>query len=81
MLQWINTQRSYCPFSLLKRFSYPCRYLDMVHCFSMAIPQLIMACNNVISLIYARWCHLWQNFRQAWLFNNILYIKYFVYKI
>ena len=38
----------------LRRFSYPCRYLGMVHRFGMAIPQLSMACNNVMSLIYNR---------------------------
>ena len=51
--------------ALLKRFSYPCRYMDMVHRFGMAIPQLRMECNNVMSLIYDRWCHLFQNFQQA----------------
>ena len=39
----------------------------MVHQFGMAIPQLSMACNNVMSLTYGRCCHLLQNFQQAWL--------------
>ena len=51
--------------ALLKRFSYPCRYMDMVHRFDMAIPQLSMVCNNVISLIYDRWCDLLKNFQQG----------------
>ena len=46
---------------LLKRFFYPCRYLDIVHRFGMAIQQTI-ACSNMMSLIYDRWCHLLQNF-------------------
>ena len=37
--------------ALLKRFSYPCRYVGMVHRFGMAIPQLSMACKNVMSFI------------------------------
>ena len=32
--------------ALLKRFSYPCRYMDMVHRFGMAIPELSMACDE-----------------------------------
>ena len=30
------------------------RYLDMVHRLGTAIPQLTMACNNVMSLMYDR---------------------------
>ena len=48
--------------ALFKEFSYSCRYFDMVRRFCMAIPQLSMACNNIMSLIYNRWCHLLQNF-------------------
>ena len=46
----------------------------MVHCFDMAIPQLSMACNDVVSLICDRWCHLLQNFQQAWLSRENLTI-------
>ena len=60
--------------ALLKRFSYPWRYLDMVHRFGMAVPQLSMACNNVMNLIYDRWCHLLQNFQQVWLSRKRLTI-------
>ena len=48
--------------ALFKGFSYSCRYFDMVRRFCMAIPQLSMACNNIINLIDNRWCHLLQNF-------------------
>ena len=48
--------------------------MDMVHRFGMAIPQLSMACNNVMSLIYDSWCHLLQNFQQAWLSRENLTI-------
>ena len=60
--------------ALFKWFSYPCRYLDMVHRFGMAISQLSMACNNVMNLIYDRWCHLLQNFQQVWLSRKKLTI-------
>ena len=68
----LNGVTAFC--ALLKRFSYPCRYMDMVHRFGIAIPQLSMACNNVMSLIYDRWCHLLQNFQQAWLSRENLTI-------
>ena len=51
--------------ALLKRFSYPCHYMDMVHRFGMVIPQLSMAWNNVMSVIYDWWCDLLQNFQLA----------------
>ena len=35
--------------ALFKGFSYSCRYFDMVRRFCMAIPQLSMACNNIMS--------------------------------
>ena len=60
--------------ALLKRFSYPCRCLNMVYRFGMAIPQLSMACNNAMNLIYDRWCHLLQNFQQVWLSRKTLTI-------
>ena len=50
--------------ALLKRFSYPCHYMDMVHRFGMVIPQPSMAWNNVMSLINDWWCDL-QNFQLA----------------
>ena len=46
-------------------------YLDMVHPFSMTIPGISMTCNNVMSLIYDRWCHS-TSMVITQKFNNIL---------
>ena len=51
--------------ALLKRFSYPCHYMDMVHRFGMVVPQPSMAWNNVMSLINDWWCDFLQNFQLA----------------
>ena len=57
--------------ALLQRISSPCRYLDMVHPFSITIPRIGMTCNNVLSLIYDRWCHS-TSMVITQKFNNIL---------
>ena len=51
----------------LKRFSYPCRYADMVPLFSRPIPQICMITNNVMNFIYDRWHHLLFDLDQPWL--------------
>ena len=51
----------------LKRFSYPCRYADMVPLFSRPIPQICMITNNVMNFIYDRWRHLLFDLNQPWL--------------
>ena len=50
---------------LLKRFAYPCRYLDLVPRFARPIPQLCMLFNHMMNLIYSNWHH--NNFQQPWL--------------
>ena len=52
---------------LLKRFAYPCRYLDLVPRFARPIPQLCMVSNHLMNLIYSNWHHLLTNFQQPWL--------------
>ena len=37
---------------LLKRFSYPCRYLDMVHRFARPVPEISMITNTVMDHIF-----------------------------
>jgi hypothetical protein len=44
--------------TFLKRFAYPCRYVDMVHRFSRPEPQLCMISNQVLNIIHERWQHL-----------------------
>ena len=51
----------------LKRFSYPCRYADMVPLFSRPIPQICMSTNNVMNFIYYRWRRLLFDLNQPWL--------------
>ena len=52
---------------LLKRFAYPCRYVDMCPRFGRSIPQLCLISNNVMDFIYTSWNHLEHTFVQPWL--------------
>ena len=52
---------------LLKRFAYPCRYLDLVPRFARPILQLCMVSNHLMNLIYSNWHHLLTNLQQPWL--------------
>ena len=56
---------AFCVF--LKRYAYPCRYVDMVSRFGRAIPQLCMMNNTVLNRIHTQWDHLLTNFNQQWL--------------
>ena len=38
--------------ALLKRFSYPCRYVDMIPRFGRAVPELSMMSNYCLDFIY-----------------------------
>ena len=42
---------------MLKRFEYPCRYLDLMPRFAKPVPQLCMVSNHVINLTYTQWNH------------------------
>ena len=42
----------------LKRFAYPCRYLDMIPRFARPEPQLCMISNAVMNNLYQTWNHL-----------------------
>ena len=52
---------------MLKRFAYPCRYLDVMVRFAKPVPQLCMASNHVMNLIYTQWNHLLTDLDQPWL--------------
>ena len=52
---------------LLKRFAYPCRYLDMIPRFERPVPQLSMICNKMLNMIYDNWGILLTSFNQDWL--------------
>ena len=42
---------------LLKRYSFPCRYSDMIPIFGRPVPELCMICNTVTDWIYAHRSH------------------------
>ena len=52
---------------LLKRYSYPYRYLDLTPRFGRPVPQLCMIANHVMNFIYERWHHLLTSINQPWL--------------
>ena len=52
---------------LLKRFAYPCRYLDMIPRFALSVPQLCMVANTAMNFVYNTWGHLLRTFNQPWL--------------
>ena len=50
--------------TFLKRFSYLCRYVDIVPIFARPIPQLSIICNHVTDKVYSDWGHLLSTFNQ-----------------
>lgn len=52
---------------LLKRFAYPCRYVDMIPRFARPEPQLCMISNLVMNDLYQTHDHLLTNLHQDWL--------------
>ena len=53
---------------LLKRFAYPCRYVDLIPRFARPEPQLCMISNTTMNLIYTdNWQNLLVNLNQPWL--------------
>ena len=53
--------------AVLKRFAYPCRFIDMIQIFARSIPQLSIICNQMTNLIYENWNYLLSNLNQPWL--------------
>ena len=51
----------------LKRFAYPCRFVDLIPCFGRPISQLCMATNLVVDHIFDSFGHLLANLDQPWL--------------
>ena len=56
-----------CLCMLLKIFSYPCRYLDMMPRFGRPVPQMSMITCHTMNLVYNDWNHLLSPFNQPWL--------------
>ena len=61
----VDSVEALCIF--LKRFAYPCRYVDLIPRFARPISQLCMACNLVTDMIYDRFNHLLTDLNQPWL--------------
>ena len=51
----------------LKRFAYPCRFVDLIPRFGRPISQLCMATNLVVDHIFDSFGHLLANLDQPWL--------------
>ena len=51
----------------LKRFTYPCRYADLVPRFGRPVPQLCMITNMMVDDLFDRYSHLLQELDQPWL--------------
>ena len=51
----------------LKRFAYPCRYVDLVPRFARPVPQLCIITNHMIDFIFGQWGRLLSDFQQQWL--------------
>ena len=49
---------------LLKRFAYPCRYLDMVPRFGRPVPELCVISNTVMDMIFEQWGFLLTSFNR-----------------
>ena len=56
----------------LKRFTYPCRYADLVPRFGRPVPQLCMIINLVVDYLFDRYSYLLHNLNQAWLSSQNL---------
>ena len=56
----------------LKRFAYPCRYVDMIPRFGRPEPQLCMISNAVMNELYQTWNRLLTDLNQDWLSPNHL---------
>lgn len=61
----VNVVEAVCV--LLKRFAYPCRYVDLIPRFARPEPQICMISNTTMNLIYDNWQHLLVNLNQPWL--------------
>ena len=51
----------------LKRYTYPCRYADLVPRFGRPVPQLSMITNLVVDCLLDIYGDLLHNLNQAWL--------------
>ena len=58
----VDRVEAFCIF--LKRYTYSCRYLDMMPRFRRPVPQLCMVSNAVMNFLYNQWNYLLSTFDQ-----------------
>eukprot|EP00794_Sanderia_malayensis_P001370 gene1370-biopygen1120 len=61
----VNSVEALC--ICLKRFAYPCRYVDLIPRFARPVPHLCMVSNLVTDMIFDRFHNLLTNLDQPWL--------------
>ena len=66
----VDRTEAFCVF--LKRFAYPCRYVDLIPRFARPEPQLCMISNALMNSIYTGWRHLLLDLNQPWLSSQHL---------
>ena len=60
----VDRTKAFCVF--LKRFAYPCRYVDLIPRFAGPEPPLCMISNAVMNAIYTSWRHLLLDLNPPW---------------
>ena len=58
----VSSLEALCIF--LKRYAYPCRYLDMISRFCRSVPELCIINNHMLNFIYDRWSFLLSSMNQ-----------------
>ena len=58
----VDRVEAFCIF--LKRYEYPCRYLDIMPRLCRPVPQLCMVSNAVMNFLYNQWNYLLSTFDQ-----------------
>ena len=56
----------------LKRYAYPCRYLDIIPRFGRPVPELCIINNYTLNFIYDQLKYLFNAMNQTWLSPNCL---------
>jgi len=56
----------------MKRFTYPCRFGDMVVRFGKPVPQLSMITNRLMDYVFDEYSHLLADLNQPWLSRSSL---------
>ena len=57
---------------MLKRFSYPCRYGDMIPRFGRSVPELSQISNHMLNFVYNNYSNKLTDLNQNWLTPNNL---------